>query len=121
MLLRLTYGNVAACELAVLEAVKNCAIELLKALPLPSPTAGAGAGAGEGAAASSGGIYPRYSALFDAETLACSSVPPTSEISGELIAAMVKMLNEDVATLRRVGRVPDSGGINGKIFLKSGK
>ena len=39
---------------------------------------------------------------------------------GEMISNIMKSIQEDVALLRRISRIPDSSGINGKALLRSG-
>ena len=38
----------------------------------------------------------------------------------EMISNILKSMQEDVALLRRISRIPDSSGINGKVLLRSG-
>jgi hypothetical protein len=45
----------------------------------------------------------------------------TDFVEKESLTTFVKQLREDIALIRRIGRVPESEGVNVKKFLSSGK
>ncbi len=110
-----SYKSVSGSELTTLETLKRCAVDLLTSSINSDATVGVirevdlriVLSVGESSSSSSSSI------------LSTSTASTTTTAIDT--AKIVKLLNDDIATLRRIGRVPDAKGINAKALLLSGK
>ena len=134
-LLHAVYRRVRGSDLTIVEAVKKCAIDLLFGVS-SQPAAAAGDG-GDSRSLLMSALFPIPSSSASSARVEKAGSHKggdgdgdrgggdgggdgSSYASTEVISAAVKQLNEDVAALRRIGRVSESAGIDGKLFLKSG-